>query len=61
MAENIYLVTKNGMVFDCKTEERYKSFIEDGWVDYYPPGDEDTTSPEDTAKADVKTDGKPKK
>lgn len=30
------LVTKNGMVHRCDTEERYLSFKASGWEDYVP-------------------------
>lgn len=39
MAEKNFFVIKNGLVHNCKTEERYRSFIEDGWEKYKPPKD----------------------
>lgn len=40
----MYYVTKNGMIHGCDTEERYRSFLEDGWVDYQPPKEEKKTA-----------------
>lgn len=34
------LVTKNGMVHKCNTEERYLSFIASGWEPYKIPKSE---------------------
>lgn len=34
----MFKVIKNGLIHDCKTEERYKSFKASGWEDYKPEG-----------------------
>ena len=32
----MFVVIKNGLIHNCKTEERYKSFKASGWEDYVP-------------------------
>lgn len=32
----MFKVIKNGLIHNCKTEERYKSFKASGWEDYNP-------------------------
>ena len=32
----MFKVIKNGLIHNCKTEERYKSFKASGWEDYKP-------------------------
>ena len=46
------VINKDGLVHNCHTEERYKSFIASGWKPY--KGKPDKNTPEKDEKPDKK-------
>lgn len=46
------LVVKNGLVHNCDTEDRYRSFKASGWDDYVP--EEKKEAPKKTDKKTTK-------
>ena len=46
----MFVVIKNGLIHNCRTEERYKSFKASGWEDYNPEKKKPASKKADSGK-----------